>query len=650
VLKYFRKTPVIALFGISCTILFIFLSLNSPRFVDEHIETVFLDGRFQVRNMIKSPPVPENIAIVEIDEKSLEEYGRWPWSRIIQAQLIDRIISGNPRVLAVDIFYPEVEDEQSDLFLGNTIRKYKGKIVLAAGFDFVTSPEEENVPDYLINNAILEIKDFSKLKPTTVNKQKISIPDISTSSVLGHVYSPPDMDGKLRWEHLYIDYAGDIYPSLSLMTAATALGLGLEDITVYGGRDVELGKEIIPSDISGRMRINYIGPERTIHYISASDVMKKYFDLKSLNDMIIYLGTSAISTYDFSVTPFSARMPGVEKNATVTENILNRRFLRDAPISVAAFIILITGIALSVFLPHLRALSGLLLSSFVIVLFAIFNQLIFTFNDIYVNFTYPFTNLFIISMFAGSYKYVTEELRARELKRMFHSYVSPKIVDQLIANPEMAKLGGQRREVTILFSDIRGFTTFSEKHEPEEVVSKLNEYLKEMTDIVFRWDGTLDKFVGDEIMAFWGAPLDQPDHAERAMRCALHMSARLDELQNEWKARGEDVLDCGIGLNTGAVLIGNIGAAGKKMDYTAIGDHVNLGARVEALTRQYQCRILITEFTHEKIADLLDRGAFGHLSVCKLEEVKVKGKARPVRILSVGTEPENPVCLIKERN
>jgi adenylate cyclase len=242
-----------------------------------------------------------------------------------------------------------------------------------------------------------------------------------------------------------------------------------------------------------------------------------------------------------------------------------------------------------------------------------------------------------ISVFAGAYKYLTEERKAKELKKMFSHYVSPKIVEELLKNPELAKLGGYRREITVLFSDVRGFTTFSESRKPEEVVEHLNEYLHEMTDIIFKWDGTLDKFVGDEIMAFWGAPLEQPNHAELAIKCALNMSDKLEELQVKWKAEGKYPLDNGIGINTGDVLVGNFGSADKKMDYTIIGDHVNLGARVETLTRKYDSRVLITEFTFEKIRHLAEEGKLYRVDMKEMDTVKVKGKEIPVKIYGIHT-------------
>ena len=237
---------------------------------------------------------------------------------------------------------------------------------------------------------------------------------------------------------------------------------------------------------------------------------------------------------------------------------------------------------------------------------------------------YPASALFFGYTSQTAYRFFTEERRARDIRKMFSSYVSKRIVDELIKDPSKAKLGGDRKEITVLFSDIRGFTSFSEKHQPEEVVSLLNEYLGAMTEIVFQYEGTLDKFVGDAIMALWGAPVGQPDHAERACRCALAMITRLKELQAKWTAEGKYVIDIGIGINTGEMVVGNMGAEGKKMDYTVIGDNVNLGARLESLTRQYNNHIIISEYTYAKVEHIVE--------VKELGTVTVKGKQLPVMI------------------
>jgi adenylate cyclase len=631
----FTRIKAITFFGAVSTVCFLALNLAAPQFVEERVESLLVDFRFQLRNLMAPPPIPGNIAIVEIDEKSLEKYGRWPWSRVRQAKLIDRIVNAGPKVLAIDIFYPEQESKKADTVLAKTLAKARGTIVLAAGFDKGPGNVVEP-PDFLLDNALTTIKDQSRLaQAAVVNKPKTSIPQLSSQAMLGHVYSPSDLDGKLRWEYLYIKYGDDIYPSLSLVVAAQALGKTIGDIAVYAGRGVQVGETYLPVDPAGRMRVDYLGQDRTLHYISAADVLSGSFISSDLKDKVVFLGTSAISTYDFVVTPFSARMPGVEKNATVVENILNKRFLKNAPISVVSFVVLVTGLLLSFLLPQMRAMHGLFISFALMGTFAAANQYLFAYRGTYANFFYPFANLSLISVFSVGYKYLTEERKAKELKKMFSHYVSPKIVEELLKNPDLAKLGGYRREITVLFSDVRGFTTFSERRKPEEVVEHLNEYLHEMTDIIFKWDGTLDKFVGDEIMAFWGAPLEQPNHAELAVKCALNMSDRLEELQAKWRAEGKEPLDNGIGLNTGDVLVGNIGSADKKMDYTIIGDHVNLGARIETLTRKYDSRVLISEFTYAKIEHLVQEGKFYRVDMKEIDTVKVKGKDIPVKVFGI---------------
>jgi adenylate cyclase len=272
-------------------------------------------------------------------------------------------------------------------------------------------------------------------------------------------------------------------------------------------------------------------------------------------------------------------------------------------------------------------------------------------RGLWMELSYPLSNIVFIYSFITVYHYAEEEIKAKRIRAMFSSYVTEKIVNELTKNPGMAKLGGDRREVTVLFSDIRGFTTFSEKHSPEVVVSILNEYLSAMTEIIFRWEGTLDKFVGDEIVAFWGAPVPQENHAELAVRCALNMVEKLNELRRKWQKEGKVPLEAGFGLNTGEVIVGNIGAEGKKMDYTVIGDHVNLGARVEALTRKYNTDILVTEFTLNKIKDLVrpkNGQIIGHVVVKGLERVTVKGKEKPVRVYEVKSlEPDTESRIIE---
>jgi adenylate cyclase len=332
-------------------------------------------------------------------------------------------------------------------------------------------------------------------------------------------------------------------------------------------------------------------------------------------------------------------MPGVEKNANVVQNIILGNFISKSPGTVELATIICTSLLLILVLPRLSAKKGVILGFGLMGAYFVFSCILLFYQNIVVNLIFPVGNMMFIVATETVTKLLAEEKKAREIRAMFSSYVSPKIVEVLVNNPEKAFLAGERRTVTILFSDIIGFTTASEKLTPEEVVLMLNEYFQEMGETIFRWDGILDKFVGDEIMAVWGAPLDQPDHAELAVRCALNMSDRLDILKEKWRQEGKYVIDCGIGINSGEVVMGNIGWLGKKMDYTAIGNNVNVAARIEKMTRQHGSRILITENTYDMIKPVIDQGEIGHADINRIDSVKVRGKDEEVTIFSVKSLP-----------
>jgi adenylate cyclase len=341
-------------------------------------------------------------------------------------------------------------------------------------------------------------------------------------------------------------------------------------------------------------------------------------------------------------------MPGIEKHANVVASLLHKAFIHRITNLTNIIIIFLSGIGFTLSIIRLKALSGALVAFLYLVGFSVTTYYLFFLKNLWVDWSYSAGNVLMAYLVITVYRYATEERYAKRIRGMFSSYVTEKVVNELIKNPKLAKLGGERREVTVLFSDIRGFTSFSEKHLPEDVVAILNEYLGEMTDIIFMWDGTLDKFVGDEIVAFWGAPVPQDNHAELALRCALQMNHRLKRLQEKWQAEGKEPLCAGFGLNTGEVIVGNIGAEGKKMDYTVIGDNVNLGARVEGLTRKYEATIIITESTLNKVKDQILRGILGHVKVRGLDRVVVKGKREPVAIYEVSPLPAGENSIIIE--
>ncbi|MFZ5998385.1 MAG: CHASE2 domain-containing protein [Nitrospirota bacterium] len=610
----------------------ILMLLNPPPL--ELLEDKLLDYRFRIRG---TPPHSDNVVIAAIDEKSITKLGRWPWSRDKIALLVQQLNKLGAEVIVFDAFFSE--REENDPLLGKAIND-AGNVLLSIVFDFhAASPASEN--EYLLAAAFPSIDNPEKFKlyaPISLTNVLLPTPDlIKEAMLLGHINMFPDRDGTVRWETLVIEHNGYLYPSITLQAAAAYLGVPREKITLKATEGVQLGKRFIPTDVWGRMLINFYGPWNTFRHIPIADIIEGSANPELLRGKVVLIGATAVGIYDLRITPFSAAMPGVEKHASVITSIIENKFLQRVPRSADMIILLITGTMLSLLLPRYRAAGASGITLLFLILTLGTNYYLFAQRGFWANIGYPSLTTVLIFIVVMAYSYAVEEKNASRIRAMFSSYVTERVVNELIKNPDMAKLGGERREVTVIFSDVRGFTSFSEKHSPEEVVAILNEYLSAMTDIVFKWEGTLDKFIGDAILAFWGAPMKQENHAELAVRCALHMVKRLEELQQKWRAEGKPVLDCGIGINSGVVIVGNIGAEGKKMDYTVIGDHVNLGSRVEALTRKYSTRILITGFTLEKIRNLIESRKIANISVKGLERVVVKGKESPVEIYELAS-------------
>lgn len=601
------------------------LHLANFRFF-EVLEQKTLDMRFLIRGPVK--PGPETV-IAAIDEKSINKLGRFPWPRSVWGRVVDRLTEEGAKVIVFDVFFTEPENVGSDDLFQRAIMRSR-RVILPMVFDFTETGYRESgftdrKLDFMTPSAFSVIRNtgdaFSPFKAGMVLPTMLRFS--SVANTLAHINMVPDSDGTLRWEALAIDYHGDYYAPIGLQAARLYRGLKKEDLVLDNRGFVRLGDTAIPVDSSGRMLINYRGPNRTFPMYSVSDILDRTLPAGTFKDTIVLIGATAIGIYDLRVTPFSANMAGIEKHASVVDNILRGDFIKQAEASVV-FLIFLFAVGLGVILPRVGARAGaaLFLALFAGFLGAVY--CLFAARGIWFNLVYPGSAIFFGYTTQTAYRFFTEERRARDIRRMFSSYVSKRIVDELIRDPSKAKLGGDRKEITVLFSDIRGFTSFSEKHEPEEVVSLLNEYLGAMTEIVFRHEGTLDKFVGDAIMALWGAPVGQPDHAQLAVKCALAMIERLKQLQAKWAAEGRHVIDIGIGINTGEMVVGNMGAEGKKMDYTVIGDNVNLGARLEGLTRQYNSHIIISEFTYERVRNLAD--------VQELGSVTVKGREKPVVI------------------
>lgn len=618
--------------GIAVTLLFSALLLKDPM-VLQMLEAKLLDIRFRVRDAVKAP---DSVVIAAIDEKSLDKLGRWPWGRDVMARLVDKLAAADAAVIAFDIIFPE--PDKNDPQLAASIQN-AGNVILPMAFDF--EHKSKPVSDPVLENSsitsITETELFKKYLPL-MSGGTLTVPakqlEVSAMS-LGHINMFPDeFDGTLRWEALYSEYDGALYPSLGLRSAAAYLGVPGDKLTVAATTGVKVGKIFVPSDHYGRMPINYYGPGKTFKHISIADILDGTVGSKELDNRIVLLGTTAIGIYDLRVTPFSAAMPGVEKHAAVAASIIENRFIyRVAPWQDLIFL-LAGGILFSLLLGRVRVVVGAALTLVMMLVIAMAGYYLFKHSGLWFNLAGPLLNISAIFMTVTAWNYAFEERRARSIRAMFSSYVTQAIVNELILNPDMAKLGGERREITVMFSDVAGFTSLSEQHSPEEVVAVLNEYLGAMTDVILKWEGTLDKFIGDAIMVFWNAPVRKANHAELAVRCALEMQTRLVELQNKWEKEGTPRLSAGIGINTGEAVVGNIGAEGKKMDYTIIGDQVNLGSRVESLTRKFKTPVLITDGTVKALQPVIDAGGMAGVCITGLQRVIVKGKELPVTLYS----------------
>ncbi len=639
-----KKTKTVLLIGILITFFYSFCAINKLLPL-ERFELLLYDLRYQIRG--KATP-PEEVVIVAIDDKSLEKIGRWPWERRKMASVIDILSKMGAKVIFMDIIF--CETSKDDEILRNAIKR-AGNVILPIVFDF--RGEKKDVQDGILYQysftELVKPENFNIFPPIGADNVLIPVKALSQHAfAMGHINMIADQDGVLRWEMMAIEYNGQLFPSLALQAARIYLGLPVEEMALIAAEGVRLGDEVIPTDFWNRMLIHYYGPVKTFPHISIVDLMENRVDPSALKDKIVLIGATAIGIYDLRVTPASPAMPGVEKHANVIASILGKIYLHKTKTLTNILIIFFSGIFLSLLMIRIRAILGAILSFALISSIYFIGYYIFFKKGLWIDMSYSSISILSIFFVTTTYRYATEERYAKRIRSMFSSYVTEKIVNELIKNPNLAKLGGERREVTVLFSDIRGFTTFSEKNAPEAVVQILNEYLGEMTQVIFQWDGTLDKFVGDEIVAFWGAPLPQETHAELAVKCALHMVKRLKELQQKWESEGRTPLDSGIGLNTGEVIVGNIGAEGKKMDYTVIGDHVNLGARVEGLTRKFNTHILITEFTLEKIKEAVKSGQFYRVMIRGLERVVVKGKEKPIEIYEVKLLEEGTESVIIE--
>jgi len=646
--------------------------LIGPSFL-ELLELKTMDLRFISRG-VREPG--GTVVLAVIDEKSLDAEGKWPWPRAKIAKLIDYLSEDGAKVIGFDVGFWEPDENSNlsfiqqleskigglqikhksltlfleesrlladnDLILANAIKRSRAKVVLGYFFHMNAEDLGYQMDEETRNERIFQIGksrypvQFFRRESTIEPFFKAYVPESNlpilnnAADSSGYFTIMPDPDGVVRWNPLVIKCGDEIFASISIMAVWHYLDMPplIVKVAPYGIEGVQLGDINIPTNETGQMMINYLGPPQTFTHYPITDIINNKYPAGEFKGKIVLVGATAVGMYDIRNTPFSPVYPGPEVHATVIDNILRGQFL-DRPEWTKVFdllAIILVGIVMGFVVPRLSAVKGIFFAVSLFIAYIFLTRYLFISHGLWFNMIYPLAALVILYISLTIHRYLTEERERRKIKGAFTYYVSSSVVNEMLKHPEKLKLGGDRKELSILFSDIRGFTTIAEGMSPEELVHLLNEYLTVMTDIVFKYDGTLDKYMGDAIMAIYGAPLDLPDHASKACCSALEMMHELGKLNEKWLAEGKKPVDIGIGINTGPMMVGNMGSE-QRFDFTVMGDAVNLGSRLEGANKSYKTNVIISEYTYEKVK--------GEFLCMELDSVRVKGKREPVKIYNL---------------
>ena len=505
-----------------------------------------------------------------------------------------------------------------------------------------------------LEDTVLQLKVHNEGKPSDLSLLfevnggfEIPLPMyLDAAEYAGVFNSLPDPDGTLRRLPLLYRYKEAFIPTLSLSAASQHFGANpafLADSNVtegmaYVGFAAEGGKKIeVPVDHRARLLINYLGPSEAydesvkfsdrgvFRRISLADIYDNNFNNEHVKGKIVLVAVTAIGTFDQRVTPFSPSVPGVEVHAAAIQNMISDTAMKrhTKQMQLELLVSLILALLLGLSLRRLPLWTGTVLALTLSAGWLLIDYFVLFQSHIWVH--QVVLQLQILVTWAGItlLGYLSEGREKQALKKEFSTVLAPTVVDQLLENPQLAGLGGDERDLTVMFSDIRGFTSMSEKMSPDGLTRFLNEYLTPMTDILIQREGTLDKYMGDAIMAFWGAPVSQDDHAERASLAALDMLEKLDELKAQWHEEGKPEIDIGIGLNSGLMRVGFMGSE-RMRNYTLLGDNVNLGSRLEGINKQYGTNCIVSEETYKAASAKV----FGRV----LDAVRVKGKREPITI------------------
>ncbi len=703
----FNPVSITAVLIILVIILFI---LGIPIF--DLVELKTFDLRFKWRG--SRNPSPALVAAV-IDEKSLDKEGRWPWPRNKLAELINKLSDDGAKVIGFDIFFTEPDENSSlvfldkldkeikslniqeinlqgfieanrlqadnDLAFANAIRESKAKVVLSYFFyeskealGYEIDQEEIDRRISRIKNSIYPVirreEGTPGYDPFIYTKRQYA-PEVNIEMLsevaggAGYLNEEPSDDGVVRNSPLVMRFGEDAFTPFAVQCAWQYLDKPnlILRVAEYGIEGIDIGETFIPTDMTGELLINYLGPPGTFPQYSITDILNDNVEKGTFRDKIVIIGSIATGAHDLRNTPFSGTHPGMEVHATVIDNILKNDFISKPQwakmYDIMAIIIL--GVLIGIIIPRTGAIIGISSTVVLIAVQIIGSRWLFSQFGLWVNMVYPLLIVILTYPSLTAYHYLVEEKNKRFLHSTFSSYLSPELIEDMVSSETMPELGGEARIITAYFTDIRGFSVFSEKLTAQQLVELLNEYLSEMTDTLLRERGTLDKYEGDAIIAFVGAPMNIPDHTLRACRAAVGMQNALLELREKWKeekispdqperntknvppdqwAPGDKWprvvhdMKMRIGINSGEIVVGNMGSS-TRMNYTIMGDSVNLAARLEAGAKQYGIYTAVTEYTlnleyinefgqKERAMDLVETRF--------IDNITVVGKSEPVKI------------------
>ena len=611
-------------------------------------ENKTIDSRFSWRHRVRGPVSCPDVRIIGIDDQTLLSLGgRWPISWRWHALLLESLSDRLPAVVAYNILFPSAEgqekDDESQLVeatqrLGDVIYPYYFEFAEAGSAHGGAPPADGNI---LQKNAFTDVDGDVKTLPLTVDVT-MPVEPIAAHSALGFANAQGDeIDGVVRRMPLILAFKDKVYSSFCLMAVLRYYNIALNNVDVALGRGIEFdvpggGPHVsIPIDAAGRMPINFTANYNEFGHSVFSQVVQSFalrqknlsapVDLSDFEGKLVLVGLTATGVIEayMKPTPLDPDSPFLTAEANAINTIISRSFPRVPGFWAATALLLLLGAAVCAISSTLKAATSLVFSAICLGIFIVASYWLFLIRTLILPLVPGSCMAIFTYTLITSYRYATEERQRRFYRGVLGKYLSHNVMETILEHPDRLKLGGERKEMTVLFADVRGFTKFCERSPVEEIAPRLNELHEKMTRIVWKYDGTLDKDMGDAIMAFWGAPLPQMDHARRAVLAALDMIEELKRMRHAWESRGVEPFFMGIGMNTGSMVVGNMGS-NEFWNYTVVGDEVNLAARLEGLTRSHEADVIVSGFTYSLVRDVVEARLLG--------EATVKGKEKPVVI------------------